>query len=53
METEKNKKPWKPITYRNCVLTTECVLADIIVTISIAVGTGCNVPNGEVGTNIG
>ena len=26
------------------------VLIDIIVTISIAVGTGCNFPHGEVGT---
>ena len=35
-----------------CVLSrpTECVLIDIIVTISIAIGTGCNFPQGEVGT---
>ena len=45
-----NIKPWKPITYRNCVLSTECVLIDIIVKISIAVCTGCNFPQGEVGT---
>ena len=45
-----NIKPWKPITYRNGVLSTECVLIDIIVTISIAVGNGCNFPHGEVGT---
>ena len=43
-------KPWKLITYRNCVLSTECVLIDIIVTISTAAGTGCNFPHGEVGT---
>ena len=45
-----NPKPWKPITIRNCALSTECVLIDIIVTISTAVGTGCNFPHGEVGT---
>ena len=28
-------KPCKPITYRNCVLSTECVLIDITVTISL------------------
>ena len=35
-----------------CVLSrpTECVLMDIIVTISIAIGTGCNFPHREVGT---
>ena len=35
-------KPWKPITYRNCVLSIECVLIGIIVAISTVVGTGCN-----------
>ena len=33
-----------------CILSTECVLRDIIVTITIAVGTGCNFPHGEAGT---
>ena len=41
-----NIKPWKPITCKS----TACVLIDIIVTISTAVGTGCNFPRGEVGT---
>ena len=36
--------------YKICVLSTECVLIDITVTISIAVGTGCNFPHGGVGT---
>ena len=36
--------------YKLCVLSTECVLVDIVVTINIAVGTGCNVPHGVVGT---
>ena len=45
-----NIKPWKPIDYRNSVLTSECVLIDIIVIISMAVGTGCSLPHGEVGT---
>ena len=45
-----NIKSWKPITYRNCVLSTEFGLIDIIVAISIAVDTACNVPYGEVGT---
>ena len=45
-----NIKPWRPITYRNCVLSIECVLKDIIVIISIAVGTGCNFPHREVDT---
>ena len=31
-------------------LSTECVLIDIIATISIAVGTGCNFTHDEVGT---
>ena len=44
-----NIKPWRPITYRNCVLSIECVLKDIV-TISIAVGTGCNFPHREVDT---
>ena len=35
-------KPWKPITYKNCVLSIECVLIGIIVAISTVVGTGCN-----------
>ena len=33
-----------------CVLSTEYVLIDIIVKISIAIGSGCNFPHGEVGT---
>ena len=45
-----NINPWIPITYRNCVLSTQCVLIDITVTISTAVGTKCNFPHGEVGT---
>ena len=45
-----NINPWKPVTYKNCVSSTECVLIDIIVTISVAVVTGCNFPHGEVGT---
>ena len=47
-ETENNIimiKPWKPITYRNCVLSSECVLIVIIVAISTVVGTGCNFPD--------
>ena len=43
-------KPWKPITYRNCVLSTECVLIDIMMAISIAVGNGYDFAHGEVGT---
>ena len=39
----------KPITYRNCVLST-ITMIDILVTISTAVGTGCNFPRGEVGS---
>ena len=34
-----NIKPWKPITYRNCILSNECVLIDITVAIIIAVST--------------
>ena len=49
-ETENNIKPWKSVTYRNCVLSTECVLIDIIVTISTAVGTVCTFSHGKVGT---
>ena len=45
-----NIKPWKSITYRNCVLSTESALIDITMTISTASGTGCNFPHGEVGT---
>ena len=50
-----NQGDWKKSieTYylkKLCALSTECVLIDIIVTISIAVGTGCNFPHGEVGT---
>ena len=48
-ETKNNIKPWKPIAYRKCV-STECVLIDILVTIRIAVGAGCNFPHGKVGT---
>ena len=33
-----------------CVLSTECVLIDVIPTITTAIGTGCNFPQGEVGT---
>ena len=32
------------------VVSTECVLIDIVVTISTAIDTGCNFPHGEVGT---
>ena len=32
-----------------CVLSIECVLIDIIVTTTTAVGTGYNFPHGEVG----
>ena len=43
-----------PITSRNlsteCVLSTERVPIDIIVTISTAVGCGCNFHYGEAGT---
>ena len=46
-----NIKPWKPFTYRNCVLNTECVLIGIIVTISTSVCSGCNFPHSNVGTN--
>ena len=35
--------------WKLCALSTECDLIDIIVTISIAAGTGCNLPYGEVG----
>ena len=40
-----NIKPWKPITYRNCVLSTGYVLIYIIVTINTTVGNGCNFPH--------
>ena len=36
-----------------CVSSTECALIDIIdiiVTVTIAVGTGCYFPHGEIGT---
>ena len=33
-----------------CILSTECVLIDIIVTISIAVDTECKFPQGGFGT---
>ena len=33
-----------------CVLSTECVLIDTIVTISTAAGTACNIPHREVAT---
>ena len=44
-----NIKPWKPIIYKNCVLSNGCVLIDIVASISMAVGTECNFPHGEVG----
>ena len=46
-----NIKPWKPITYRNCIFSTECILIDIIVTSSIAVGNGCSLRHSEFDTN--
>ena len=49
-ETENNTKPWNLLPLETVCLSTECVLIDIIVTISKAVGTGCNFPHGEVGT---
>ena len=51
-ETEKNQYKAMETYYlkKLCVLSTECVLIDIIVTISITVGTGYNFPHGEVDT---
>ena len=31
-------------------LSTECIMIDIIVTISVAVGTGCSIPHSDVDT---
>ena len=66
LDTQHGKKPgsmmihWKQGDWKKLMetyylkklraLSTECVLIDIIVTITIVVGTGCNFPHGKVGT---